>query len=256
MADTQSMPALVKALTGVLPDGAVRSLMQALGNCNQPYASRSAQNFQEPEQLGNVNGVYAGGRWNPSQYPGLLPSAGSPGFVDIPGGGGWQGGDYYGGNTNVNNYGGTSFFFPTSQEFALNNYYGGPILNVGGNSTFNTIDATNINVSYINNTFVGGGGGTVVSGGGGTGATPIPLPLPGGAPGSGPGFGVPVVLPGFPGGGPLTGEAAQNVTLSGWVEVEIPTDGTLLDDCSVKLKPGKAKRIQVSLRPRTIRTLV
>jgi len=40
VADTQAAPQIVKALAGVLPDGAVRQLMQALGNCNQPFTSR------------------------------------------------------------------------------------------------------------------------------------------------------------------------------------------------------------------------
>lgn len=254
MADTQSMPALARALAGYLPDAAVRQLMQALGNCNQPYTSRGAQNFQGAEQIGNTNGVYGGGPWNPADYPTLLPPAGSPGQYDVAGPGGWQGGNFYGGSSNINNYGGNTFLFPTNQEFNLNNYYGGPILNVGGNSSFNNINATNINVSYINSVAVDGGGGAFFPN---QPATPAaPLPLPGAAPGGAPGFGVPVVLAGIPGGGNLAGESAQNTTLSGWVEVEIPTEGTLTDDCKVKLTPGRSKRLEITLRPRTIRTLV
>jgi hypothetical protein len=247
------MPALVKALTGVLPDGAVRQLMQALGNCNQPYTSRGVQNFQAPEQIGNNNGVYSGGPWNPSQYPGLIPPAGSPGRTDIPGGGGWQGGNYNGGNTNVNNYGGNSFYFPTSQEFALNNYYGGPIMNVGGNSTFNNITANNITTNSV--TVVSGGGG----GGGGLPALPgEPQPggpgIPGGGGGAGPGgnFPGPIILPpvwnrppGFGGGG---GGGGASPPFTGTISVSVPTEGELTDACKVVLTTRRRTAYTVTVR--------
>ena len=65
------MPALAKALTGYLPDAAVRQLMQALGNCNQPMTSRAVQNFQPPEQIGNRGGVYTGGLLKQDRLLGL-----------------------------------------------------------------------------------------------------------------------------------------------------------------------------------------
>jgi hypothetical protein len=246
MADTQSMPALVKALTGVLPDGAVRQLMQALGNCNQPYTSRGVQNFQAPEQIGNTTGVYSGGPWNPANYPGLIPTAGSPGQTDIPGGGGWQGGDFNGGNTNVSNYGGNQFYFPTSQEFALNNYYGGPIMNVGGNSTFNNITANNITTNNV----------TIVNGGGGNPALPGETQpggpgIPGGGGGAGPGgnFPGPIILPPFwnrppgPGGG-----GGASPPFSGTISVSVPTAGELTDDCKVKLTTYRRTAYTVTVR--------
>lgn len=257
MADTQAMPALVKALSGVLPSAAIRSLMQALGNCNQPQASRAPQAFQPPEQLGNNNGVYAGRKWNPASYPGLLPPAGSSGFYDVPSSGGWHGGDFSAAASNVNTYGGNSFFFPTNQEFGLNNYYGGPVFNVGGNTAFENINTTNITTQYINGNFVGGG---------------FALPLPqsdqgGGVPGAAGGG------QGFPGGGgvagggavallfgqpnnPLAGEAAQFTQLSGDVKVDIPTEGVLTDDCRVRLTVTKPQTLVVKIRPPVIRTLV
>jgi hypothetical protein len=250
MADTQSMPALAKALSGVLPDGAVRQLMQALGNCNQPYTSRGVQNFQYPEQLGNSNGVYSGGQWNPSQYPGLLPSAGSGGQTEIPGPGGWQGGNYTGGGYNANNYAGNSFYFPTNQEFSLNNYYGGPIMNVGGNSTFNNITANNISVQSINVTGVGFPGFPVVPG--------EPQPFSPGTPGFNPGGGfgpnigafLGVLFPRPPADG---GGVSRTISPLATVKLSIPTEGELTEDCNVKLKPGSARSYNVDVKPFSIR---
>ena len=37
---TQSAPSLMNALSGYLPDAAVRAVVQALGNCQQPLAHR------------------------------------------------------------------------------------------------------------------------------------------------------------------------------------------------------------------------
>lgn len=246
MADTQSMPALAKALSGVLPDGAVRQLMQALGNCNQPYTSRSTQNFQYPEQLGNNNGVYSGGPWNPSQYPGLLPTAGGNGFTDTPGPGGWNGGSYYGGSTTNNNYDGNSFYFPTSQEFNLNNYYGGPIMNVGGNSTFNNITANNITTNNF----------TVVTGGfGGTPALPgEPQPFAPGVPGAGGGGGPggnfpgPIILPPIWNRPPASGGGGAFPPFTGTISVGVPTEGELTDDCKVKLTKWRRTAYTVTVR--------
>lgn len=255
MADTQSMPALARALTGVLPDGAVRQLMQALGNCNQPYTSRGVQNFQAPEQLGNNNGVYSGGPWNPSDYPGLIPDAGSPGQTVIPGPGGWTGGNYYGGANNVSNYGGNSFYFPTSQEFSLNNYYGGPIMNVGGNSTFNNITTNNITT---NNITISGGGGF---GGGGFGGDDGPDP---GAPGDGGngrrgGLGLPGADGGI--GVVILGDRSVNrvrgmqINLRASGRVRIPYKGTLKDDCSVELSDFRPAPVTVEVSPSSFMAL-
>lgn len=238
------MPALVKALTGVLPNTAIRQLMQALGNCNQPYASRAAQNFQPPEQIGNVNGVYNGGAWNPAQHPGLLPYAGSGGFVDVPGGGGWQGGDFNGGNTNLNNYGGNSFFFPTNQEFALNNYYGGPTFNVGGNTTFENIVTNNLTAVNIN--VVNGG---PVFGGGPQQDAPLPGGAGGGVPGGG-GNGFPgaggVNPIGLPVGLPVT---ARQINLRASGNVNVPSEGTLTEDCKVQLTGTRRASVQIEISP-------
>jgi hypothetical protein len=152
---TQTMPALVKALTGVLPPQALKQLTQSLGNCQQPLTGRGDVNLQPPQtQL--PNGIAPTGTWNPSDYPGLFPdsTSASQGFYDMPG---WSGP----GTWNVNNYGGNTFNFPTNDNFNINQSYGGPTFNVGGNTvmnsayttnlTTNNLTTQNINVSTINN---------------------------------------------------------------------------------------------------------
>lgn len=238
MADTQAAPQLAKALSGVLPDGAIRQLMQALGNCNQPYTSRATQNFQPNEFAGNTNGVYGGGAWNPSQYPGLLPAAGSGGFTELPGQGGWTGGNYTGGAWNTSNYGGNSFSFPTNQAFTLNNYYGGPTFTVGGNSNFNNVGANTVSANHVAaNTLSVGGFGFF---GGGPQDPSIPGLPPTGSPGV-PGSGGPGGLPVFPpiwlgSSGVATGQfpnSGPRPPFTGEVTFKIPTNGTLEDDCKI-----------------------
>jgi hypothetical protein len=155
---TQAAPALVNALSGSLPDNAVRALMQAIGNCTQPLSHRGAVNLgpRSPGETGP--GSWGGGAWNPFDYPDLMPDSsaahGRPDMVDVPGWGspgGW-------GSTN---YGGDTFNFPINQNFSLNNFYGGPsVYNAGDQFTNNSyttnqkvtnqIDARRINVQVIN----------------------------------------------------------------------------------------------------------
>ena len=155
---TQAAPALVNALSGSLPDNAVRALMQAIGNCTQPLSHRGPINLgpRSPGETGP--GSWSGGAWNPFDYPDLMPDSsaahGRPDMVDVPGWGspgGW-------GSTN---YGGDTFNFPINQNFSLNNFYGGPsVYNAGDQFTNNSyttnqkvtnqIDARRINVQVIN----------------------------------------------------------------------------------------------------------
>jgi hypothetical protein len=149
---TQAAPAIVQALAGVLPDAALKQLVQALGNCVQPLTHRGQVNVQ-PDS-GKLPGGFepSGGRWNPNDYQGIMPRAGGGGFTDFPG---------YSQNWNTNNYAGSQFSFPTNAEFNTNNYYGGPTFNVGGNSYFENsyvtnhttenLTTNNFNVRYINN---------------------------------------------------------------------------------------------------------
>ena len=158
---TQSMPALAQALSGALPEAALRQLMQSLGNCQQPLTHRGSVNFQPPEATG-AGGLARPGAWKTSDYRDLLPNAGQDVFVDMPGYGGG------GGITNTNNYDGNQFSFPINQEFNYTSYFGGDTFNVAGDSTFNntynnnvttnSLTTNNINATYINNTYVGQAG--------------------------------------------------------------------------------------------------
>jgi hypothetical protein len=147
---TQAMPALVKALDGVLPPEALKQLTQALGNCNQPLTSRAGLNVQSPNPP-TERGIIGDPPWDPRRppdyppdYPPLFPDSGPNDYkVDVPG---WSGP----GAWNMNNYAGNSFNFATPQYFNSSNYYGAPTFNVGGNSFFDTVNTTNINVSQIN----------------------------------------------------------------------------------------------------------
>lgn len=177
---TQTMPAVVEALVQALPEQAIRALTQALGNCNQPLTHRGSLNIQ-PYVYGNRRGVYTGQRWNPADYRDILPTAGESDDVDLPG--------YTAGDWNSVNYAGGNFFFPTDQYFDESNFYGGPTTNIGGDTNFETINATTINVTNINTTNINGGGG----GGGGAGGGGGPATDPG-VPGD-PNYGEPIYTP-------------------------------------------------------------
>lgn len=177
---TQTMPAVVEALVQALPEQAIRALTQALGNCNQPLTHRGSLNIQ-PYVYGNKRGVYTGQRWNPADYRGILPTAGESDDVDLPG--------YTAGDWNSVNYAGGNFFFPTDQYFDESNFYGGPTTNIGGDTNFETINATTINVTNINTTNINGGGGG--GGPGGPGGSPATDP---GVPGD-PNYGEPIYTP-------------------------------------------------------------
>jgi len=280
---TQSMPQLAQALSGALPEDALRQLMQALGNCQQPLTHRGAVNLIPPTTTG-VGALQRRGTWNPADYQGLLPNAGSQGYVDTPGAGGNTT------NNNVTNkYGGGTFNFPMDQNFNTNNYYGGDNFTVLGNTYFSNITTNNINITQ--------GGGGVTFGGGGPGGFPYPQPDPGGGggfnpgpgdgggfgPGGGPGGSGPIIVfptPGFPGmpGGPgwprngpggggggggggngktkvlvpvatdgtLGGNQDQAVIVTGSVSVPTVTGATLDDNCQIQLTTG-TKSVSVTL---------
>jgi hypothetical protein len=180
------MPALAQALSGALPEAALRQLMQSLGNCQQPLTHRGAINIQPPRNTG-AGGLARPGTWRTSDYQNLLPSAGQDGYFDIAGGGG-RGGTTVTSN-NSTNYDGHQFQFPINQDFNYSNYYGGDTFNVAGNSTFDNSTVTNLKagdmtvsrltvtnrIDNITNFFGGGdgggqgGGGEVGPGGGGGG---------------------------------------------------------------------------------------
>lgn len=156
---TQAMPALVKALTGVLPPAAVKQLTQALGNCNQPLTHRGDVQITPP-QVTTRNGLVSGFRnggipgatgWSPQQYSNFLPQAG----VDNQ----WAQYEMAGFNSqntwNQSNYGGNTFNLPLNQQFAINQYFGSPTFVVNGFMTtdgFNTgqLGATGAAIPIIN----------------------------------------------------------------------------------------------------------
>ena len=232
---TQSMPALAQGLSGAIPDGAVRQLMQALGNCQQPLTHRGAVNVQPPG-LSTRGGLAKNGTWRPSDYKNLLPTAGSGGYVDVPGGGGGSGG---GSVNNSRNYDGNQFYFPTDLRFEYTDYYGGDTLNVTGPSNFdysthNTVNAGDIytnslRVNYINNTYVGtpGRDGRDGVGGGGVGGGGV-----GFFPGPGGGFGpqLPAALD--------VKTFMKSVGVTATAKVEGFTGGKLDDDFDVELESG------------------
>lgn len=140
---TQQAPAIIKALSGVLPDNAVRSLVQALGNCQQPLAHRGDVNLA-PKEPANTKGVLGNNGWNPQQYQNLFPTEYQQYYMEAP-----QVGSYSNGNWYSTNYGGAQFAFPLNQEFNANEYYGGPTFNVGGNSFFNNTFANTANYNSV-----------------------------------------------------------------------------------------------------------
>lgn len=152
---TQSSPAIISALAGVLPDGAMRALVQALGNCNQPLAHRGAVSLSRAGRPESGPGFFDGGAWNPQNYSSLLPSQdiSLQTNVDAPGWGEqhWQGGS---------NYYGDTFNLPLNQDFQQNFFLGGPNFYNSGdeyvNNTYSetvnteTTNTTNLNVTNIN----------------------------------------------------------------------------------------------------------
>lgn len=114
---TQSMPAYVNALRQAgLP---VPSLAQAIGNCGQPLTHRGPINFASPTLRQQQPGVYTQLPWQQAN----LPPAGNELSVDVAGMTvGWNNGNRYD----------SQFFFPTNQWFALNQFHGGPTVNLQG----------------------------------------------------------------------------------------------------------------------------
>jgi hypothetical protein len=142
---TQTMPALVQALSRVLPQQAVSQIAAALGNCNQPLTHRGGVSIQPSNQYLS-GGVNYGNQWNPADYGDIFPTVNQ---ANNYGGSNQQLQNIfdvanYNYNYATNNYGGNSFNFPTTNEFAINEYYGGPTTYIGGNSEFVNTVTTNL----------------------------------------------------------------------------------------------------------------
>jgi hypothetical protein len=136
---TQMMPALIDALRQVLPPEAIGPLSQSLGNCAQPLTHRAGVNLPGTRRL-NQNGTVGPGAWNPSQYPDLFPENAANHHTQVDVGGmnvNWNEGNRYD----------SQFYFPTTQTFQQNQYFGGPTFhNVGG-----------ADIDYITNQYFDGG---------------------------------------------------------------------------------------------------
>jgi len=145
---TQSMPLLSSTVGSQMDPQLLQMMMQAFGNCGQPATHRGPLNVQAPGANGNNNGVYGGGQWNPSEYNNILQNIVNEGpYIELPG---------FTSNWNTVNYGGDSFFFPLSQDFTQNQFFGGPTFNVGGSVQFTNTFTNNITTNNINTTTVNG----------------------------------------------------------------------------------------------------
>lgn len=154
---TEAIPALVRALGGVLPPGAVTQIASALGQCNQPLSHRSGINIQPSPQTNSL-GLVNPGAWRSIDYTNVLPGitdltnlfqnstnnlASNQAYnnVDI---------SNYGPTFNSNMYGGNTFNFPTSNYFPTSQFFGGPTNFFGGDTVFegNTV-TTNMTVETL-----------------------------------------------------------------------------------------------------------
>ena len=132
---TQSMPALTKALSGLLPPAAIRQLTQAIGNCNQEVVQRGNVTMQ-PAAWTNANngagggpGTYTDNAWSPGNYPQIFNNSNT------------VNNNAYDLRTNIEQAGNTFYNStgPTFQDFfnanTVNNY-GGDVTNIAGNMIF------------------------------------------------------------------------------------------------------------------------
>lgn len=218
---TQAIPSLVTALSQALPQNVVSQIAAALGQCAAPVTHRAGLNIQPNtyQQVLNRNGTYQGGGWNPSDYPGLLPSMEQIGNMSF--GSNFQLQNYvdvnnYSSDNSSNYYGGANFNFPTTNEFSISEYYGGPTNYFGGNTQFTNAFTTNLTTQNTYTTTINGEPAPGTPGARGPAG---PAGAPGaagqngaagasGAPGR-PGF---PGASGFPGGRGLTGAAGRQGT--------------------------------------------
>ena len=158
---TQAIPSLVTALSQALPQNVVSQIASALGQCAAPVTHRAGINIQPNtyQQVLNRNGTYQGGGWNPSDYPGLLPSMEQIGNMSF--GSNFQLQNYvdvnnYSSDNSSNYYGGANFNFPTTNDFSISEYYGGPTNYFGGNTQFTNAFTTNLTTENFFTTTING----------------------------------------------------------------------------------------------------
>jgi hypothetical protein len=154
---TQTMPALINALSGALPQNVIAQITQALGNCNQPITHRSGVNVQ-PNAVRNSAGSIINNRWDPSQYTGIFPNSSQvsnlantlnqlQNIINT---------SNYQFDNSLHNYEGSQFNFPTTNEFSISEYYGGPTNYFGGNTEFVNTVTQNLTTNNINTTTING----------------------------------------------------------------------------------------------------
>lgn len=81
---TQLMPALARSLGNTLNQNDLRSLMQVLGNCNQPLQHRGPVNMAPTlPQFGASGGMYNGDYWNWDEYNNIVNHGDQYAFNDF-----------------------------------------------------------------------------------------------------------------------------------------------------------------------------
>jgi hypothetical protein len=164
---TQAMPALVKALQGVLPPTAITQLTNALGNCQQPAEQRGQATFMPNVPTGK-DGTLNGDTWNPQDYQNIFQNITNNNNID-------QSVNYRAGDWNTTYYGGPSYDLRSTLNNYANNYYQGPTIYNQGDTYSNNSYTNN---SYVTNLYTTTINGNPTDGGNG-------VPGPPGAPGAG-----------------------------------------------------------------------
>lgn len=200
---TQAMPALTKALEGLMPPAAIRQITQALGNCSQGVVQRGDVTLQ-PSSWANANngygsnggagksggpGTYTGNAWSPQNYKSLFDNPATNNTnqfdlrnnIDIAGNTYYQsdGGSFpiYFNQTSTNNYGGatyTTYGGTTFGDTYITDIPGSP----GKNGERGEAAIDGINGEYFSYTYDGEAGADGSNGGdgqpGGAGAAGAP----------------------------------------------------------------------------------
>lgn len=152
---TQLMPAMARAFGNSISDQQLRSLMQALGNCNQPLEHRGevALPQQMPRGSGN-GGMFNGDYWNWTEYGDLVNpgnninlNTGNP--INVNGDTVTYPNNADGGNYVVNrgNRGGNNYFSDSNSFNEVSNF----AYNYGGDAFFDMSDRSTIRLGDIFN---------------------------------------------------------------------------------------------------------
>lgn len=156
---TQQMPALVNALSKALPQNVIAQITQALGNCNQPITHRAGVNVQPTTPQGGPATIL-NNRWDPSLYASIFPNSSQvtnlannntlnqlQNIVNTAN---------YQFDNSLHNYEGSTFNFPTTNEFNVSEYYGGPTNYFGGNTEFVNAITQNLTTQNFFTTTING----------------------------------------------------------------------------------------------------